>query len=431
MILTVKPAASLEGTVLLPSSKSYTIRAFLVAACGGKSTIINPSNSLDAKVSIRVARCLGARVKKITEDPLSQWHVEAAQKQKHCQKFDVKESGTTLRFLLPLAALRGKKAVITGQGTLYRRPNAYLTNALRDMGVDIRGTGRKESVPIHIKGGAFKRRSITINGGLSSQFISALLIACPQLPHATRLWLKGRRLVSTDYIAMTCQVLKRSGIVIKKEGPRDYRINGHQTFKGLKDFMIPSDYGLAAFLMAAASLMHSHVRLKGFFRTELVQADAHILFFLKQMGVDLQTTATEIQIHGPFFLKGGNFSLAPCPDLLPIMAVLALFARGPTCLYNIAHARSKESDRIRDLSAELLKIGARITEKRDAIIIHPQKVYKKNCLLDPHHDHRLAMSFCVLGVKLGVRIKDIECTRKSYPDFVADLKRIGIRVSKS
>ena len=114
-----------------------------------------------------------------------------------------------------------------------------------------------------------------------------------------------------------------------------------------------------------------------------------------------------------------------CPDLVPIMSVLALFAQGKTRLYDIQHARVKESDRISDLRRELLKIGADVREKKNEITIYPKDKYKKNQLLDPHHDHRLAMAFSVLGLKLGVRVQDIECVSKSYPKFVEDFKDIS------
>ena len=130
-------------------------------------------------------------------------------------------------------------------------------------------------------------------------------------------------------------------------------------------------------------------------------------------------------------LKGGNFSLKDCPDLVPIMAILALFAEKKTRLYGIGHARIKESDRISDLRKELLKIGAHVTEKKDELTIYPQENYRSNCLLDPHKDHRLAMAFTVLGLKVGVKIKDVECVAKSYPDFVKDFQKIGATFQKA
>jgi 3-phosphoshikimate 1-carboxyvinyltransferase len=425
MILTIKPASALKGKIQLPASKSYSIRSFMIAACGGHSTIVNPSNCDDAIVSMHVARALGARIKRVKKTSMSYWEITAHEYPPRLSKINVKESGTVLRFLLPLLALHKAKSTVIGEGTLKKRPNFFLTSTLRKMGIRVKGKGKSESVPICINGGVFKGGKIITDGSLSSQFISGLLIACPQLKQDSQLMLQGRQLVSTDYITMTCQVLSQCGIKIYKKGLRHFRVEGNQTFKGFKKFTVPSDYGLTAFLMAAAIFTPSDVTLTGYLDDELVQADDHIIQLLKRMGAKFRKTKKSIHIKGPQTLKGGNFSLKNCPDLVPIMSILALFAKGRTCLYNISHVRSKESDRISDLRKELVKIGAKISERRDALIINPQDFYKRGCLLDPHKDHRLAMSFCVLGLKLGARVKDIECTRKSYPDFVRDFKSIG------
>lgn len=427
MILEVQPTAILRGAVRLPASKSYSIRAFLIAACGGTSRIRYPSDCDDAKVAMRVARKLGARVTLLKSGA---WQVTADAHSPRLSSINVQESGTVLRLLLPLAALHGSKAVITGSGTLKGRPNLFLTRALRGMGVCIRGRGEKESVPIRLTGGTLQGGDVRIDGGLSSQFISALLIACPQLDHPTRLTVAGGKIVSADYITMTRQVLAQSGVRIRSKGARWYSIAGSQRFGGLKNFLVPSDYGLAAFLMAAALLNRSDVVLNGILRGGLVQADRHILPLLRKMGARFQKTSQAIRIKGPSRLKGGSFSLKDCPDLVPVMAVMALFASGKTRLYDIGHARVKESDRISGLAGELRKIGARIEEKKDAMVIHPQPKYMAGCLLDPHRDHRLAMAFAVLGTKLGARIRDIECTAKSYPGFVRDFRSLGAKVHK-
>ena len=164
---------------------------------------------------------------------------------------------------------------------------------------------------------------------------------------------------------------------------------------------------------------------RGIWMKSLIQSDGHILEFLRRMGVDFKKTNRAIKIKGPFDLKGGVFSLKNCPDLVPIMSVLALFAKGKTKLVGIHHARAKESDRISDLRKELLKVGACVTETKDALTIEPRAVYKTGQLLDSHHDHRLAMAFTVLGVKIGCRVKGIESSHKSYPDFVKDMKALG------
>ena len=421
MILKVHPASFLQGTVPLPGSKSYSIRAFLIALCGGHSTIIDPSDCDDAKVAMAVSEAMGAQVRRVKNNSLK---IRAPFSKIYPKKINVKESGTVLRFILPLLALRGKKVTVVGEGTLKGRPNSFLLETLRQMGSRIQGQGEKESVPIYLEGGTINAGRLSIDASLSSQFISALLIVCPQLSEDTHLILKGKKLVSLDYIDMTLQVLRKTKIKIKKLNNRNYVIPGRQKFQGLKNFSVPSDYGLAAFLMAAASLIKSQVTLTGNLKDDLIQADGEILFLLKKMGAQLTKTSKSIKIKGPFDLKGGNFSLKNCPDLVPIMTIMALFAKGKTRLYDIEHARAKESDRISDLRNELLKIGANIIERKNEMTIVPQKNYKKNCLLDPHHDHRLAMAFAVLGLKLGVRVKDIECSHKSYPGFVKDFQSI-------
>jgi 3-phosphoshikimate 1-carboxyvinyltransferase len=167
------------------------------------------------------------------------------------------------------------------------------------------------------------------------------------------------------------------------------------------------------------------VLLQGNLDKSLIQSDGHILEFLRGMGAHFQMTRRSIKIKGPFDLKGGVFSLKDCPDLVPIMSVLALFAKGKTRLVGIHHARAKESDRISDLRKELLKVGARVSETKDSLTIEPQATYKSGQLLDSHNDHRLAMAFTVLGLKIGCRVRGIESSHKSYPNFVRDMKVLG------
>lgn len=421
----IKPAASLKGSIDLPSSKSYSIRSFILAALGGTSLICQPSNCDDAVVSRHVAAQLGAEVKQ-TEDNV--WQIVAGKKRAHLTQIQVRESGTVLRFVLPLLARLGQSVTVTGEGTLRGRPNAFLTKTLRAMGVDVRGTGVGEGVPILFKGGSFQGGTMTIDGSLSSQFISALLITCPLLTQDTNLKLTGRKLVSQDYITMTLQMLEECGIKMTKKNDRHYQIPGNQVYRGLKRYRVPSDYGLAAFPLAAAALVPSDMVLKGYFNDRFVQADGHIIRLLQAMNVKVQKTARSIKIKGPFKLTGGKFSLKDCPDLVPIMAVLALFADRKTELCDIAHARVKESDRISDLRKELLKVGADIRETSNRLIIVPKTEYRSGKVLNPHKDHRLAMAFSVLGVKIATRVKDMECTCKSYPDFVRDMRAVGAQL---
>jgi 3-phosphoshikimate 1-carboxyvinyltransferase len=416
MNLKIPLTRSLKGIVDLPASKSYSIRAYFVAACGGRSRIVGASDCDDAKV----ARNVGCQLLQL------RGHVRNSKDEfRTCPRFNVGESGTSLRFLLPLLPYFTACARVTGGGTLVGRPNHHLCAALRGQGMDIKGSGPKESVPIMFRGGEVPSGRVEIDGSLSSQFVSALMIAAPLSGVDTRLVMTGKTLVSQEYVTMTRQILARAGIQVVPKGKREFLIPGGQVFKGLKGFHVPSDYGLAAFFMSAAALVSSDVTLKGYFDDTLVQSDGAILGFLQRMGVKMKRTSKSIQIKGPFDLKGGTFSLRDCPDLVPIMAVTAMFAKGVTRLKDIGHARVKESDRISDLRRELEKVGADIQEKPDELIIYPRKDYRAASIpMDPHHDHRLAMAFAVLGLKVGLMVKDVQCSSKSYPGFVKAFKQL-------
>ena len=419
----VKPFNILRGAVALPASKSYSIRAFFVAACGGKSRIIGASDCDDALVARKIVRALGSRV--TVEKRVTVVKAPAFQKLKPYLKINVAESGTSLRFLLPLLPFYCGRAIVEGKGTLTGRPNHHLCASLRACGLDIKGDGSKESVPIQYNGGCLPGGRMTIDGSVSSQFISALIIAAPLGEDDTRLVMEGETLVSRDYVVMTRQILAHAGVEIIPKGKREFLIPGGQVYEGLKNFYVPSDWGLAAFWMVAAALHSSNIILKGCFDDTLIQSDGAIVEFLKKMGLKYAQTAGAMAIQGPFALKGGVFSLKDCPDLVPIMAVAAMFAKGPTRLKDIAHARVKESDRISDLRKELLKVGANIEETRDELLIIPMPAYTSGIVLDPHHDHRLAMAFAILGTKIGVTVKDIECASKSYPGFMKAFKSLS------
>jgi len=428
MVLKIKPFNSFHGVLELPASKSYSIRAFFVAACGGRSRIIRASDCDDAVVARKVAVALGARIK--VEKKVTVIEAPVFQKLKPRLKMNVAESGTSLRFVLPLLPFYCGSAVVEGKGTLVGRPNHHLCTSLRNCGLKINGYGPEESVPINYEGGTLPGGRLSIDGSVSSQFISALMIAAPLCEEDIRLVMEGDTLVSRDYVVMTRQILARAGVEILPKGKREFLVPGGQVYQGLKDFYVPSDWGLAAFWMVAAALHTSTIVLKGVFDDTLIQSDGAIVGFLTKMGLKYARTGRAMVIEGPCALKGGTFSLKDCPDLVPIMAVAAMFAKGPTRLKDIAHARVKESDRISDLRKELLKVGANIQETPGELIITPMSDYAAGVVLDPHHDHRLAMAFAVLGTRIGVTVKDVECTSKSYPGFVKAFKSLKEGVSR-
>lgn len=428
MILQIRPTDCLEGKIKAFPSKSYSIRAFFIASLGGRSVIISASDSDDSTIARKICSNFGAKIKRVKSNI---WQVKGVGKDiKFPPQINVKESATTLRFLLSLVALTNKEKAITieGEGSLSSRPNKPLLQVLRKIGARIKGRGRNESVPILVSPEKIKAGNLKIDGSLSSQFISSLLISLPLLNFATSLEITGNEVVSLPYIDMTLSLLKISGIKIKRINLRQFIIPGKQAFKGLKRFVVPPDYGLAAFIMAAGILCKSKIIIYGIGEDKLIQADKNILWILKKMGAELKFIRGSLEIIGPQNLKGADLNLKDSPDLVPITAVLALFAKSRTRIFGIAHVRAKESDRITDLRKELIKVGAKIREKQDELLIYPVQSLKGGNILDPHNDHRLAMAFSVLGLKLGLRIKDIECVKKSYPDFLADLKALKAQI---
>ncbi len=422
MIFSVCPANTIQGTIQLPSSKSYSIRSVIVASCGGRSKIQNLSFCDDARVALSVVRHFNMRAVAFKENGFL--ILPSLNKRNKNVRFNVGESGTVLRFVVPLVAFNKLRGMVEAKGTLCHRPNHHLVLSLRRMGVNVSGQGKKHTVPIIFKGGECEGNVIKIDGSLSSQFISAFLIAAPFLGRDMKVVISGKEIVSRPYIHMTLEIMARAGIRVQRKTSRIFFIERGQQYQGLKNFTVPSDYGLAAFWLGAATLTKSSLRLKGFFDDSLPQADGAIIPLLKKMGVCLTQTNKQLLIQGPFILKGGSFCLRDCPDLLPLMAILALFAKKKTSLTGVAHARVKESDRIGDLRSELLKIGAKIEDGIGDITIYPQKQYKTNVTLNPHRDHRLAMAFSILGLKIGIKIKEIDCISKSYPNFLSDLKKI-------
>ena len=424
MNLSVKPTPRLKGKIIPPNSKSYSIRAFIVAPLGGKSKIINPSISEDVKVAIDACRQFGAKIKKINSKT---WQV-TSEDLRFPKILNVRESGTSLRFLLSIASLSPRKIILKAKGTLSSRPNKPLISVLRKMGANIKGSGARETTPIIVKKGEVKAGKIIVDGTLSSQFISSLLIATPLLKKNSLIKVSGKYVVSVPYIDMTLAVLKKAGIKIEKRGIRNYKVKGGQSFKGLGSFKVPVDYGLSAFSMAAACLIDSNVILKAD-RDNLVQADKKIFEFLRKMGAKPKISKKSIVIKGPVRIRGGDFCCRDCPDLVPVLGILALFANKRTRIYDIGHLHAKESDRISDFRSELIKVGAKVKESKDELIIYPTSKLRRNSKINPHNDHRLAMAFAILGLKTGITIKDIECVNKSYPNFLRDLKSLGAKFS--
>lgn len=419
MDIITKKAIKLKGTIKAPASKSYTHRAIMAWGMDGHCRIENPLICDDTNATIGLWRKLGAHIKS-GHSYLNIKGVDGQPKPK-VKLFNAGESGTLLRLILPVLVLAKGRLVVTGRGTLLKRSNRPIAQALRSLGLDIKGRGVQEYLPISIFGtGAIRGGKIRVSAAMSSQTVSALLLACCFAKKDTTIIIKDK-LVSRPYVDVTIDVLRRAGIRIINHGYKSFFIKSGQQFRSCRKYIIGGDYSSAAFLMAAGILIESDIRITGL--KDDAQGDCRVIKILNSFGARIRREKNEVLIKGPFKLKGINIDCSDTPDLVPILAVVGCFAQGVTKIYNIAHLAHKESNRIIAPAEQLRKLGADIRVGRDSLtiignILKPARV--SSC-----GDHRMAMALTVAGLAIGgVQIAGAECVSKSYPDFFKDLKSL-------
>jgi 3-phosphoshikimate 1-carboxyvinyltransferase len=437
-----------SGTVRVPASKSHTIRRLLIAALAeGVSEIEYPLDSLDARSCVDACRALGAQ---ITEHraaesvspnladgegkKLVRWMVKGAGANfaaKTNINSDVGNSGTTLFLALAVAALGKVPVRFDGDAQIRRRSAAPLLAALAGLG--IQAESETGSAPIVIRG-PWKGGSISIECP-TSQYLSALLIAAPLAPPGTLTEINVPLLNEKPYVEMTLAYLDAQGISYEKQPDLSwFRIPGGGAYRPLSG-PVPGDFSSAAFPAAAAAISGGPARLLGLDPKDS-QGDKAFFDVLKAMGCDVRwedmdrsnTVADSIPAagRGPILriersgpLRGGQFDLNNTPDLLPACAVAAAFARGDTALVNVAHARIKETDRIAVMAAELGKLGVRVTERPDGLIVHGTALLRGG-EIDGHGDHRIVMAFAAaaLGASGPIKISGAESSSVTYPGFL-------------
>lgn len=411
----------ISGKVVCPPNKSYTHRAaFLASLADGKSTIKNVLYSRDTNATIDACEKFGATIKKENGNL-----VITGTDQIDAAEINAENSGTTIRIATAIAALGSDKSVLSGDDSLKKRPMQPLLDALESIGATCSSTNGMP--PVSVKGKA-DGGNVTIPGNISSQFISALLIMAPLTKNGLVLNIEGG-LVSKPYLDATIAAMNEFGVVVKEHARyKKYEIPP-QNYKATT-FTIPSDFSSLALLLSAAVLVGKNLEIK-IEIDSLPQGDKLILDILKKLGVKMIEDKESITINSVDRLEGGEFDLANTPDLLPAIAILSLKSKNPIHLYNVEHARYKETDRIAILSKELKKLGIVVDEKKDGLVLQaPDKLTAAN--LNPEKDHRLFMAFCIAGMYVGgCTVSDPESIDVSYPNFISEIKRIGGKISVS
>lgn len=412
--------STLSGTISCPPNKSYSHRAiFLASLANGKSTLRNVLLSRDTLATVNACKSFGAKI----EINGSIVTVEGSEKiSPQTLEIDASNSGTTIRIATAIAALSDKTITLTGDSSLKKRPMQPLLDALKQLGVQCTSTDGKP--PVTVKG--ISDGGVThIAGSISSQFISALLIAGPKMKNGITLEIDGD-LVSKPYLDSTIATMKKFGVTVDAIAPyKKYNVS-NQKYKS-HDFVVPSDFSSIALLLSAAVLVGENMVIDASLG-DLPQGDREILSYLERLGVKINV-GEKITIVSPKLLNGGRFDLSNNPDLLPPMAILALKTSKPIEIYNVKHARFKETDRIAILAKELAKIGIIVTEKEDGLILESPKALK-SAELESADDHRLFMAFSIAGMFVGdCTVTDPDSVDVSYPTFVEDMKKIGANIT--
>jgi 3-phosphoshikimate 1-carboxyvinyltransferase len=331
------------------------------------------------------------------------------------------DSGATARFLLAAAALGHGAYRIDGSAQLRRRPMADMLDALRTLGIDAVAEHDDGRLPVIVRGQGLRGGRATVAGDVSSQFASGLALAAPYANSDVELDIAGK-IVSRPFLEMTFAVMRAFGAEVRDTSPdgRNYVIAAPRAYRGRR-YEIEPDAAAAGYFLAAAAITQGEVFIEGLSRAS-IQGDLALCDCLQRMGCRVQWAADGVSlVGGP--LGGIDADLRDFPDAAPTLAVAALAAAGPTTIRGAAHLRHKESDRIAATAAELRKLGAEIDELDDGLKIIPRQL--RGARLDPHGDHRLAMSFALAGLIIpGVEIGNPRCVDKTYPGFFRDLARL-------
>ncbi|MFA5363823.1 MAG: 3-phosphoshikimate 1-carboxyvinyltransferase [Candidatus Bathyarchaeia archaeon] len=415
---------TLKGVAVAPPSKAYTHRMVIAALLSnGTSRISNPLVSDDTNATLNAVKTLGAK----TQIQQNCWTIVGQQKIKTpTHPIDCRESGSTLRFMIPVAALAEEPSTFLFGSSFEKRPITPLLESLKQLGVDS-NVPQTKNPTVEVCGGGIQGGNTRIRGDVSSQFISGLLFACPKAKKETEITVTTP-LESKSYVAMTIDVIKKHGIKTVADSEfSQLTVPANQTYSPC-DHVVPGDFSSAAFLLAAAAVTQSKVTIQKL-DMNTVQGDKAIVNILADMNATIAVNDHSVEISGTQ-LQAVNVDAKDIPDLVPVCAVLACFADGCSEIFNAKRLRYKESDRLDSICTELTKMGADITETEDGLKITGSKQLH-SATIDPHNDHRIAMACAVaaLGAKGETKIQDVECINKSYPQFFDDLRVLGAKVS--
>lgn len=412
----IKPKL-LKGNIVVPSSKSLGHRGIIAAALSrGISRVDNIQLSKDIEATMEIMKELGAVVN-IEDQNL---YIDGRKMFSYEKKLDLRcrESGSTLRFLIPLALTKDGDYIFHGEGKLISRPLEPYYEIFEEKG--IKYSREEDGLPLKVSG-KLTSGTYRVRGDISSQFITGLLFSLPILEGNSRI-LITTKLESKGYIDLTLDILKDFGIEIENNNYKEFNIRGAQKYNS-RNYYVEGDYSQGAFFLVAGALGSSIV-CSGLNKDSL-QGDKVILDILEAMGCNVEESEEGIKVK-PSKTKGIEIDASNCPDLVPVLTVLASLSEGETKIVNAKRLRIKECDRLHAITKELNKLGANIIELEDSLIISGVNELKGG-EVDSHNDHRIVMALAIAATRAkgDVIINNPSAVEKSYPNFFKDYFKLG------
>ncbi|KQN56834.1 3-phosphoshikimate 1-carboxyvinyltransferase [Erwinia sp. B116] len=421
--LTLQPIALVNGTVNLPGSKSVSNRALLLAALArGTTRLTNLLDSDDVRHMLNALQLLGVKYRLSDDRTVCDVTGQGGALQADgALELFLGNAGTAMRPLAAALCLGGNDIVLTGEPRMKERPIGHLVDALRQGGAQIDYLEQTDYPPLRLKGG-FSGGDVTVDGSVSSQFLTALLMTAPLATNDTRIAIKGE-LVSKPYIDITLNLMAAFGVQVENDNYSAFIIRGQQHYQAPGDYLVEGDASSASYFLAAAAIKGGTVKVTGIGRNS-IQGDIRFADVLEKMGASIEWGDDFIACtRGE--LNAVDLDMNHIPDAAMTIATAALFATGTTVMRNIYNWRVKETDRLAAMATELRKVGAEVEEGHDYIRITPPASIAF-AEIATYDDHRMAMCFSLVALSATpVTILDPKCTAKTFPDYFEQLARIS------
>lgn len=410
----------IKAKITIPGSKSYTNRALVIASLVSKKvTIENIAICDDTLAMINCLRTLGVKIVKNNQTIQIYGNLQKIENKKYV--LDAKLSGTTIRFLLALSTIIPGIKILKGGKSLNKRPVGDLVDALRLLGANIQYLEKEGFPPVKVIFSKLSKSTTVINGTISSQFLSAILMIAP-IANIYDIRIKKQQ-VSKPYVDMTINIMRHFGVTVRNRNYVSYVIPRQEY--NVTDYSVEGDYSAASYFAGIAALTYSEIILKNLMNPTL-QGDFQFMKILERMGNKILVRSNEVKIIG----RGVNalsVDMTNCPDQIQTLAVLAAFAKGVTKITGIKTLRVKETDRVRAVTTELNKMGIKTRVTENSLEIFGGNPH--NATIETYNDHRMAMSFAIAGTKInGLQINNPDVVDKTFPDFWKRLQDIGVKI---